>query len=109
MSEIHPAVDADLLAEQERELQIQEDRRRVAELRAAAEKEKACKRFKAATKQLLKRAIVALAIAVVLGMASGFHLVAPALAGFLSQVAFYWLAIQVGGWLQYTRKGRLYE
>lgn len=109
MSEIHPAVDADLLAEQERELRIEEERRSEHERLVAAEKERARRRFKAATKQLLKRGLVVLVAVVVLAAASGFKLMTPALAGFLSQVAFYWLMIQVGGWLQYTRKGCLYE
>jgi cation transport ATPase len=101
-AEIHPAVDADLLAAREQALQEQEERRLALEQAAAAKKERTRRRFRSAGKQLLRRALVALVIVVLLDIAFGIGLLSQSLVNLLSLAALFWLAIQVGAWLQFV-------
>ncbi len=102
MNEIHPAVDATVLAEEKKKQQQQEERRLAHERLKAAEKERCLKRFKSSGKKLLWRAGAIVVIVLLLGIAQTFDLMARPLVNFLTATSCYWLAIQFGAWLQYV-------
>lgn len=102
MCEIHPAVDATILAEEKKKQQQQEALRLARERWAEAEKERCRKRFKSTGKQLLRSVIVVVVFLVLLCILTGLDLMAAPLTEFITSVGLLWLAIQFGAWLQYV-------
>ena len=72
----------------------------------ATAKQKASKLQKV-NKQILNKALAAVALILALGLAMVFDLIAPPLAIPLVAGVMIWVAIHLGAWLQYTGRGPL--
>ena len=102
MPEIHPAVDADVINAQKLWQQEQEEIRLTRKRLAEAKKIRVQKRLKYSTRSLIWKALAVIAIVALLSIFTGVGFISTPFANFLKLTVLYWLAIQLGAWLQYV-------
>ena len=96
--EIHPAVDASIIAAKRKK-----EERRLARARfAAAERDRIAKRFRVTLRPVVWRVAICFVVLMALGVCLGLELMKASLVNFLTSAALFWLAIQLGAWLQYV-------
>ena len=101
MSEIHPAVDVDVINAKKREQQRAEARRIAKQKIKHEYQERVIKRAKETLHPILWRVGIATTVIILLGILNAFDVVSRSFADFGTSVTLFWLAICLGAGVQY--------